>query len=146
DCKEHICSDALEAVVEANTLLSGIGFESGGLAAAHGVAQALTVLPHVEEEFMHGEMVAVGLVTMLLLENDSEEALRVMNFCASVGLPHSYDHLRVDLADVDNVTKVTSAALAQWFTHNEPIVVDHENLLMSMVAVNELAKQFPVPG
>ena len=35
-------NESLEAVVEANTLLSGLGFESGGLAAAHGVAQSYT--------------------------------------------------------------------------------------------------------
>lgn len=35
---------AVEKVVEANTLLSGLGFESGGLAAAHSVHNGLTVL------------------------------------------------------------------------------------------------------
>jgi glycerol dehydrogenase len=53
-------NEALERVVEANTLLSGVGFESGGLGAAHAVAQALTVIPSVEKEFLHGEMVALG--------------------------------------------------------------------------------------
>ena len=35
---------AVEKVVEANTLLSGLGFECGGLAAAHSVHNGLTVL------------------------------------------------------------------------------------------------------
>lgn len=35
--KAHCITPAFEAVVEANTLLSGLGFESGGLAAAHAV-------------------------------------------------------------------------------------------------------------
>ncbi|HCF9151642.1 TPA: glycerol dehydrogenase [Pseudomonas aeruginosa] len=47
---------ALNAVVEANTLLSGLGFESGGLACAHAVAQGLTVLPRLHADFLHGEM------------------------------------------------------------------------------------------
>ena len=41
----HVCTKAVENVVEANTLLSGIGFESGGLAGAHAVHNGLTVLP-----------------------------------------------------------------------------------------------------
>jgi glycerol dehydrogenase len=139
DCQNHVCSNALEAAVEANTLLSGIGFESGGLAAAHGIAQALTVLPHVEENFAHGEMVAVGLVTMLVLEGNEAEARRVMNFFAQVGLPYSYQHLSVDLEDIDAVSKVTSTAVAQWFTHNEPFPVEHDNLLASMKGVERLA-------
>ena len=39
--KAHAVTPALEAVVEANTLLSGLGFESGGLAAAHAVSLSL---------------------------------------------------------------------------------------------------------
>lgn len=35
--KAQSCTAAFEAVVEANTLCSGLGFESGGLAAAHAV-------------------------------------------------------------------------------------------------------------
>ena len=35
---------AVEKVVEANTLLSGLGFESGGLGAAHSVHNGLTAL------------------------------------------------------------------------------------------------------
>src|SRR5262249_30770675 len=52
-------TDALERIVEANTLLSGIGFESGGLAIAHAVAQGFTALPIVHQHYLHGEMVAM---------------------------------------------------------------------------------------
>ncbi len=45
---------ALEAVVEANTLLSGLGFESGGLAAAHAIHDGLTALEPTHK-MMHGE-------------------------------------------------------------------------------------------
>ena len=34
-CQAKLATPALENVIEANTLLSGLGFESGGLAAAH---------------------------------------------------------------------------------------------------------------
>ena len=54
---------ALERVIEANTLLSGIGFESGGVTAAHAVAMGFTRLPVARENYLHGEMVAVGLLT-----------------------------------------------------------------------------------
>ena len=42
--RQHVVTPALEKVVEANTLLSGLGFESGGLAAAHAVHNGLTAL------------------------------------------------------------------------------------------------------
>ena len=40
-----VCTKAVEKVIEANTLLSGIGFESCGLAGAHAIHNGLTVLP-----------------------------------------------------------------------------------------------------
>ena len=60
-----LLDEALERVVESNTLLSGLGFESGGLAGAHSVAQAFTVIPEVQDTYLHGEMVAFGLLTQL---------------------------------------------------------------------------------
>lgn len=37
------CTAAVENVIEANTYLSGIGFESGGIAAAHAVHNGLNL-------------------------------------------------------------------------------------------------------
>lgn len=45
---------AFEHVVEANTLLSGVGFESAGLGAAHAVHNGLSELPECHQ-FYHGE-------------------------------------------------------------------------------------------
>jgi Glycerol dehydrogenase and related enzymes len=65
-CEAGCINPALEYVVEANTLLSGIGFESGGLAAAHGIHNALSVLPR-SHHALHGEKVAFGLLASLFL-------------------------------------------------------------------------------
>jgi glycerol dehydrogenase len=49
----------LENVIEANTLLSGIGFESGGLATAHSIHNGFTVLQKARASY-HGEKLALG--------------------------------------------------------------------------------------
>ena len=56
-----VVTPALERVVEANTLLSGLGFESGGLAAAHSIHNGLTAL-HETHDYWHGEKVAFGVI------------------------------------------------------------------------------------
>ena len=61
-------SKAVEAIIEANTYLSGIGFESGGLAAAHAIHNGLTVLDETSEAY-HGEKVAFGTIVQMVLEN-----------------------------------------------------------------------------
>jgi glycerol dehydrogenase len=43
-----VAGPALEAVVEANTLLSGLGFENGGLSSAHAIADCLTLFEPVQ--------------------------------------------------------------------------------------------------
>ena len=62
-----VVTPALERLVEANTLLSGLGFESSGLAAAHAVHNGLTVAPGTHHS-LHGEKVAFGLLVQLVLE------------------------------------------------------------------------------
>ncbi len=78
---------ALERVIEANTYLSGVGFESGGLAAAHAVHNGLTAIPDAHH-YYHGEKVAFGTLTQLVLENAPvEEIETVAALSHAVGLP-----------------------------------------------------------
>ena len=51
-CENHVVTVALEKIVETNILLSGLGFESGGLAAAHAIHDGLTVLKGLINIFM----------------------------------------------------------------------------------------------
>lgn len=46
--KVQALTPAFEAVVEANTLLSGLGFESGGIAAAHAVSTFVDPADHAQ--------------------------------------------------------------------------------------------------
>jgi len=66
--EQHVVTPALERVIEANTYLSGVGFESGGLAAAHAIHNGLTAIPDAHH-YYHGEKVAFGTLTQLVLES-----------------------------------------------------------------------------
>ena len=48
------CTPAVENIIEANTYLSGIGFESGGIAAAHAIHNGLTCIEETHGMY-HGE-------------------------------------------------------------------------------------------
>ena len=64
--------DNVEKVVEANTLLSGIGLESGGLAMVHPLALAYTRIDRVHENYLHGEIVAISTMAQLALEKSDD--------------------------------------------------------------------------
>lgn len=86
-CEGKQVTKALENIIEANILLSGLGFESGGLAAAHAIHNGLTVLEEAHKYF-HGEKVAFGTICQLVLENAPQEEIdEVIDFCLTVGLP-----------------------------------------------------------
>ena len=131
-------SESLERVVEANTLLSGLGFESGGLAAAHAVAQAYTNLPVVEENYLHGEMVAMGLLTQLALEQDEAEAKRATEYFASVGLPIHYGQLSLDHRDSAVLDVVVEATMNFGALTNLPFDVTATTLRDALLSANEL--------
>uniref|UniRef100_I2Q599 Glycerol dehydrogenase n=1 Tax=Desulfovibrio sp. U5L TaxID=596152 RepID=I2Q599_9BACT len=86
-CEAGVVTPALERVVEANTLLSGLGFESGGLGAAHSIHNGLTALPGVRGR-SHGEKVAFGVLASLFLADRPVSLLdEVYGLGAALGLP-----------------------------------------------------------
>jgi len=102
-------SSAFEAVVEANILLSGIGFESGGLGSAHAIQNGLAQLPQARS-VLHGELVALGLLAMLSLKGKKEEIHRITNFFAEIGLPCSL--AAVGLSDLSDEALMRAANFA----------------------------------
>ncbi len=82
-----VVTPALENIIEANTLLSGIGFESGGLAAAHAIHNGFTALTGDIHHLTHGEKVAYGTLVQLFLENRPKEVLdKYIRFYQQIGM------------------------------------------------------------
>ena len=95
EAENNVVGQALEAVVEANILLSGLGYESGGLAAAHAIALSWTrVYDLFEVHPTHGQFVAFSTLTQLMLEGRNAEFLdKIYGFCRSIGLPTTFEEL-----------------------------------------------------
>lgn len=137
-CKHHVVIPALEHVVEANTLLSGIGFESAGLAAAHAIQDGLNALDK-DHQFYHGEKVAFGaLVSLFLTDKPSEMIDEVYAFCESVGLPTTLAALGLNGLSDAEIGKVASIACAEKETiHNELIPVTTESVIAAIKVADE---------
>jgi glycerol dehydrogenase len=145
--KHQVVTPAVERLIEANTLLSGLGFESSGLAAAHAVHNGLTAVPQTHE-FLHGEKVAFGVVTQLVLEGaPSAEIEEVLAFCCRVGLPVTLGGLGLAGAEREVVETIARRSVAPGETiHNEPFAVDAGMVADAIVAADCLGREFRFDG
>jgi glycerol dehydrogenase len=132
-CEAHAVTPALEHIVEANTLLSGLGFESGGLAAAHAIHNGLTVLEPTHK-YYHGEKVAVGtLASLFLTDKPSARREEAYAFCESVGLPTTLADIGLSRVSEGELMQVAVAACAPGETiHNEPIPITPERVVSAL--------------
>lgn len=117
-------TESVEAVTEANTLLSGLGFESGGLAAAHSVHNGLTQL-EATHHATHGEKVNVGTLSQLVLEGRSDEEIEeYVEFSLALDLPVTLSDIGLDDPTADQLDAVAEAACDEEETiHNQPFAV-----------------------
>lgn len=123
-CENKVVTPALEKIIETNILLSGLGFESGGLAAAHAIHDGLTLLPS-HTKYFHGEMVAFGTICQLVLENAPEEELyEVLDFCLTVGLPVCLKDIGTDSIDDEMLRAIAEkTCIPEESVHNMPFPV-----------------------
>ncbi|WP_413724794.1 glycerol dehydrogenase [Sodalis sp. RH16] len=139
----NVVTEAVEHIVEANTYLSGLGFESGGLAAAHAIHNGFTVLPETHHMY-HGEKVAFGLLTQLILENASSEELEtVAQLCTDIGLPVTLKQLKV----VDNIEnkmrQVAKLACTPGETiFNMPFEINEDKVYAALLAADSYGSLF----
>lgn len=137
-CDGNVVTQALENIVETNILLSGLGFESGGLAAAHAIHDGLTVLEETHKKF-HGEKVAFGTLCQLVLENAPDEEINeVIDFCLSVGLPVCLADLGVE--DIGNrlMTVAEKACIAEESIHNMPFKITAADVAAAIITADKL--------
>ena len=143
--ENHVCTKAVENIIEANTLLSGVGFESGGLAAAHAIHNGLTAIEQTHKYF-HGEKVAFGTLVQLVLENESmEEINKVLEFCESVGLPITLSDIGISEIKEEEIMNVAKLSCDVNETiHNMPFDVDCEQVYAAILAADSLGKNFKI--
>jgi glycerol dehydrogenase len=133
----QVVTPALERLVEANTLLSGLGFESSGLAAAHAIHNGLTAA-HETHTYYHGEKVAFGLLVQLVLEGASSTTLeKVLAFSSEVGLPITLADIGLTQLTRGQLDPIARRAVAPGETiHNEPFEVTTEMVTDALLAAD----------
>ncbi|NTE88375.1 glycerol dehydrogenase [Agrobacterium rubi] len=133
---------AVENIIEANTLLSGLGFENCGVSAAHGIHDALTALEPTHH-FFHGEKVAFGVICLLVLENRApEEVEEALDFCIDIGLPTSLADLGLTDVSQDDLAKVGELAMLPTnVIHSVPVSLNAKLIADCLWTASVLSEQ-----
>ncbi|MFM2093097.1 MAG: hypothetical protein RIS70_221 [Planctomycetota bacterium] len=139
----QVVTPALERLVEANTLLSGLGFESSGLAAAHAIHNGLTTAAGTHA-YLHGEKVSFGLLTQLVLEGQPRSVLhQVLKFATDVGLPITLEQIGLKQLTTEQLAKIAARSTIEGESiHNEPFDVKPDMVADAIMAADSIGRSW----
>jgi len=142
DVRSGRLSKSVEDVIEANILLSGLGFENTGCAAAHSLHTGLHVFPQANK-YLHGEMVAFGVLFQAVLEDRSREELDwLVNFLAACELPVTLAQFGIDSGE-DTMRQIVNAVLScDSGIEAEPFPVTEQIFFEALARADALGREF----
>lgn len=122
---------AFKRIVEANILLSGMAVELCNVASAHAIHNGLAQLEETHA-YHHGEKVAFGLITQLVLEGeDPQEIHRLLRFYKEVGLPSTFSQIGLKNPTKEMLLKVAKRSMIEGesmyyesFTPTTDMIID----------------------
>ena len=143
DVQQNTVTPAIEKVIEANVLMSGLGFESGGVATAHMVANCLPSFPECHH-LMHGHEVGFGVISQLCLDKDFDADQRnaIVDFEIAVGLPVTFADIGLEGVDRSRLQPIADICGGEGsLCHNHPFPVTPDDIMEAMIAADALGQE-----
>lgn len=101
DCRAKRATPALEEAVLANVVSTGLVSllvdENYNGAVAHSVYYGLVLLPGFEAAYLHGDVVAYGVLVQLALDHQTEEMQKIRRLMDDLGIPATLKEMHVPL-------------------------------------------------
>jgi len=88
----------------------------------HAVYYALTAFPRIGEEHLHGELVAFGILLLLLIDGQEDQFRRVYGFNRSIKLPVCMSDVGITDGDLDAV--ISKAVSMKDIDHNPYVITE----------------------
>lgn len=139
--EKHLCTPDVEDVIEANTLLSGLGFINVGLGGAHATNTGLTVLKETSGT-LHGELVAFGILVQFVLEQRSEkERNALLQLLCELNLPVTLKQLGVDEMTDEMLERVSKKAESGFWSRS-PFLVTSKMIADGILMADEYGQNY----
>ena len=125
-------TDAVEATIEATILMSGLGFENGGLSLAHSLTRGLVKVRGAKDA-IHGEHIAWGVLVQLAAENRPDAELAdLISFHKSIGLSTCLADLGMADATGDEHREIARWTMTAPHLKNMPAPVSEEAIMAAI--------------
>ena len=133
----------VDKVIEANILLSGLGFEGCGVAAAHAIGMAFSIIPEMKGA-LHGEEVAIGLLAQFVLEGrDAAFIEDMLTFYHKLGLPLMLEDLGLSCVSEKIIHDIAVFATREGSRiHNMEMQVSADHVKQAIYTANETARAY----
>ena len=141
--EQKVVTPAVEKVIEANTFMSGMGFESCGVATAHMIANSLPGFPECKG-LMHGEEVAIGIISQLCLDENmvTDEMLKIVDFMIAIGLPVTFAEIGLAGVTRDRLQRIGDICAGPGsLCHAHPFKVTADKVVDAMIAADALGRE-----
>jgi glycerol dehydrogenase len=128
-------TDDLEATVEAVVLLSGMGFENGGLSLAHSLTRGL-MQARGASSALHGQHVAWATLVQRVAELAPDaEVADLRDFLRAVGLPVTLPELGMPGATIDEIRRIAAVTMTAPHLANLARPVPEGDLVAAILEV-----------
>ncbi|MGL4346268.1 MAG: iron-containing alcohol dehydrogenase family protein [Cellulosilyticaceae bacterium] len=133
----------LEQVVLANIITTGyvsmLIEECYNGAVAHSVFYGLTMLPHIEESYLHGDVVGYGVLVQLMMDGHEDEVRKLYQFYKKVGIPTCLKDIEV-VYEQEVLMPILENVMTQPDMEVLPYQVTAEMLFEAMGNIEKIGK------
>lgn len=141
DCKAGKATWELEQAVLANIVSTGLVslmvLDDYNCAIAHSVYYGLVLLPGFEEKYLHGDVVAYGVLVQLAIDGDLEMLAEVRKFMQKLGIPDTLAKMEVPL-DREALKAVLTETVTGPDMEHLPYKVSEDMVFEGMKVVEQL--------
>lgn len=141
DCRAKCVTLALKQAVLANIVSTGLVslmvLDDYNCAIAHSVYYGLVLLPGFEERYLHGNVVAYGVLVQLAVDGDWDEAKKLKTFLKNLEIPTTLKEMGV-LVEREGLQAVLTETVTGPDMEHIPYPVSEDMVYEAMCAVENL--------
>ncbi|MED4752668.1 iron-containing alcohol dehydrogenase family protein [Brevibacillus choshinensis] len=134
-------NDVIDSIILISGSVSGYGGDDCRTAAAHAIYSGLTIFPEVHDTY-HGEIVAFGILSQLVLEGKSEETIReLISYYQKVELPYTLADMAITELSQEDWDRLGVVTVGIEDMDNMPFAVTPDMVVKAIQGADQIGRK-----